>query len=150
MSARSTGSRLMDGGRASSARSRRDWAGEIDEQLSLGLDFRQRRRMILTNRPRTAGGNMGGAINDFEALRDQNQQLKVALSGAIEENRRYQVNKTRLEAELLRADGMVETLVAELEQAPGRRCTILSDTGLCVPHFRVTQLSGCSTEILLA
>lgn len=81
--------------------------------------------MILTRKPRTAGGNMGGATNDFEALRDQNQRLKVALSGAIEENRRYQVNKTRLEAELLRADGRVETLLAELEQAPGRRCTIL-------------------------
>lgn len=123
MSARSTNSRRIspDGGRAPSARSTRNWVGEIDEQFDLDLNFRQRRRMVLANRPRTANENTRDAVHDVEALRDQNQRLKVALSGAIEENRRYQVNKMRLEGELLRADGRVETLLAELEQAPGRR-----------------------------
>lgn len=64
----------------------------------------------------------GGAVNDLEALDDQNQQLKVALSRLAEENKRYRVNKARLEGELLRADAKVEILLSELEQAPGKRC----------------------------
>lgn len=123
MSARSTASNryVATGGRASSARSRRGWVGEIDEQLSLGLDFR-RRRAVLRSRPRgPAGETRGIAVNDLEALEDQNQRLKVALSRLVEENKRYRVNKTRLEGELLRADAKVEILLCELEQAPGKR-----------------------------
>eukprot|EP00903_Cladosiphon_okamuranus_P013688 g12747.t1 len=62
-----------------------------------------------------------GAVNDLEALEDQNQRLKVALSRLVEENKRYRVNKTRLEGELLRADAKVELLLSEFEQAPGKR-----------------------------
>lgn len=124
MSARSTASNrhMAAGGGAYPARSRRGWVGEVDEQLSLGLDFR-RRRAALMNRPRgpaceTRGS---GAVNDLEALEDQNQRLKVALSRLVEENKRYRVNKARLEGELLRADAKVEILLSELEQAPGKR-----------------------------
>lgn len=101
--------------------------GEIDERLSLGLDFR-RRRAALMSRPRapTCETSRGGAVHDLEALEDQNHRLKVALSRLIEENKRYRVNKARLEGELLRADAKVEILLSELEQAPGKRCETLS------------------------
>lgn len=64
----------------------------------------------------------GGGVVDFETLEDENHRLKLALNRANEESRRLRVNRTRLESELLRADGKVEILLAELEQAPGNRC----------------------------
>lgn len=157
MSARSTTSRPMAlgrgaiGRRATSARSRHGWAGEIDGKFGLGLDFRKRRddtarrrRMMLTDRGRGRAVDTTGnatAVNDLEALRDENHQLKVALSRVIEENKRYRVNKTRLEGELLRADGKVEVLLAELEQAPGNRYS--------TEHLRTTwgvHVSACTSS----
>lgn len=142
MSARSTKSRPMAlsrsaiGGNTSSAHVGRGWVGAIDDKLSLGLNFRKRRedtarrrKMMLMNRASGRAGETRGsgtAVNDLETLGDKNQQLKVALGRVIEENRRYRVNKTRLEGELLRADGKVEILLAELEQAPGNRCKNIS------------------------
>lgn len=61
-------------------------------------------------------------VNDIEALEDENHKLKVALSRATEENKRYRVNKARLEGELLRADDKIDILLFELEQTPGKRC----------------------------
>lgn len=66
-------------------------------------------------------GLRGTGAVDFEALDDENQRLKQALNRATEENRRCRVYSARLEEELLRSDGKVEVLLAELEQAPGMR-----------------------------
>lgn len=63
----------------------------------------------------------GGAAVDLQTLEDENQRLKQALNKASEELRKHQVHRVRLEGELLRADGRVEVLLAELEQAPGQR-----------------------------
>lgn len=93
---------------------------------------------MLMSRPRGfAGGTMGrGAVNDLEELEDQNQRLKVALSRLVEENKRYRVNKTRLEGELLRADTKVEILLSELEQAPGKRYETFSRLCPCVRNLQ--------------
>lgn len=63
----------------------------------------------------------GGPGRDSEDIEDENRRLKVALSRAIDENKRYCVNKTRLEGELLRADAKIDLLLAELEQTPANR-----------------------------
>ena len=60
-------------------------------------------------------------VVDLEELVDENHRLKLALNRATEETKAYRVNGVRLERELLRADGNVEILIAELEQAPGKR-----------------------------
>ncbi|CAM9714913.1 unnamed protein product, partial [Hapterophycus canaliculatus] len=125
MSARSASSRrVVVGrsavhGRASSARSRVGWASEADEQLSLGIDFRRRREDTARKRKTMMLG--GGPGRDLEDIEDENRRLKVALCRAIDENKRYRVNKMRLEGELLRADGKIDLLLAELQQTPGNR-----------------------------
>lgn len=63
-----------------------------------------------------------GGVVDFEDLENENQRLKLALTKATEENRKYRVHKARLEGELLRADGKIEALIAQIAIPPGRRC----------------------------
>ncbi|CBN75115.1 hypothetical protein Esi_0070_0040 [Ectocarpus siliculosus] len=105
---------------ASSARSGRSWAeGVVEEPLSLDIDFRRRREGTARRRRMVLDDN--NPVNDIETLEDDNHKLKVALSRATEENRRYRVNKARLEGELLRADDKIEILLFELEQTPGKR-----------------------------
>lgn len=87
---------------------------------------RRRRRVMTTGHPGVvcglASGGLGSRVADYETLGDENQQLKQALNRAADENRRYRVNTARLEEELLRADGKVEVLLAELERPLGSRC----------------------------
>ncbi|CAM9153159.1 unnamed protein product [Ectocarpus fasciculatus] len=122
LSARSSSFRRCTGGRsamASSARSGRGWAEGVEEPLSLDIDFRRRREGTARRRRMVLDDN--NPVNDIEALEEENHKLKVALSSATEENKRYRVNKTRLEGELLRADDKIEILLFELEQTPGKR-----------------------------
>lgn len=68
-----------------------------------------------------SGGGGTLRVVDLEELEDENHRLKLALNRAAEETKAYRVNGVRLEGELLRADGNVEALIAELEQAPSKR-----------------------------
>lgn len=54
-------------------------------------------------------------------LEDENQRLKVELNRAAEDRRKSRAQRMRLESELLRAEGKVETLLVELKYAPRNR-----------------------------
>lgn len=136
MSARSTNSRRVAlrrsavRGRASSAHWRGGWVEGADEP-SLGIDFRRRREDTARKRRAMLGDR---PVYDLEDIEDENRRLKVALSRAVDENKRYRVNKMRLEGELLRADGKIDLLLAELEQTPAKRCKYTLDTRLTALH----------------
>lgn len=118
-------------GRIASARSSNGWGGGGDDN-KLGLEFRLRREAAARGRRGvtargggreaivSGGGGMLRVV-DLEELEDENRRLKLALNRAAEETKAYRVNGVRLEGELLRADGNVEILIAELEQAPSKR-----------------------------
>lgn len=137
-SAKSTSSRPQASGRGaagriSSARSSCGWGGGGGDDDKLRLGFELRREAAARGRMRgvsARGGResaaTGGGINtlrvvDLEELEDENHRLKLALNRATEETKTYRVNGVRLEGELLRADGNVEILLAELDQAPSKR-----------------------------
>lgn len=129
---------------ASSARSGRGWAEGVEEPLSLDVDFRRRREG--TARRRRILLDDSNPVNDIEALEEENHKLKVALSRATEENKRYRVNKTRLEGELLRADDKIEILLFELEQTPGKRCVearYIYVRGSATPRLGRFVIVGC-------
>lgn len=100
----------------------------------LGADFRRRREDTPRRRraiTRVARGTKAAAPGffDCETLQDETLRLKLALNRATEENKRYRANRTRLERELLRADGKVEMLLTELEQPIGHRCGVGGSLG---------------------
>lgn len=86
-------------------------------------------------------------VNDIEALEDENHKLKVELNRATEENRRYRVNKARLEGEVLRADDKIEILLFELEQTPGKRC--VEARYIYAAHVTYITLSLCHCSVVV-
>lgn len=82
----------------------------------------QHRRQDITRRRRAMMGMMpsstaGPRFVDYQALEDQNRELKQALNRAEDEIKRSSVTKARLEEEILRTDRTVDLLLAELEQS---------------------------------
>lgn len=86
-------------------------------------------------------------VVDYETLQDENLRLKLALNRATEENKRYRANRTRLERELLRADGKVEMLLTELEQPIGHRCGLGGSLHAhLVIRFHAYPITLCATS----
>lgn len=89
-----------------------------------GIKFSRRRREGTAHRRRVLMGidQPGDDLaTDPITLEDENQRLKVELHRAAEEKRKSQAQRMRLESELLRAEGKVETLLVELKYAPRNR-----------------------------
>lgn len=95
------------------------------DQESVDFEFQRRREKTARRRREILGmtraeADLGGAVS-FGTLEDENQRLKLALHRAADESRKNRVMRVRLEEELCHADGKVEMLLAEFNQAPGKR-----------------------------